>query len=76
MRESVTRSVSELCILLLHNSVLQQCATVVRQNMGCLYRLGEAVGLLDMIRAFAHKITISEHYGARGVVCYREAHTA
>ncbi|KAJ2475080.1 MutS protein msh4 [Coemansia sp. RSA 2320] len=47
-------------INLLAEKAIQEVAAVIRQNIAVLYRVSEAIALLDMLVSFAHHCTLSE----------------
>ncbi|KAJ2327967.1 MutS protein msh4, partial [Coemansia sp. RSA 2681] len=47
-------------INLLTEKAIHDVASVIRQNIAVLYRVSEAVALLDMLVSFAHHCTVSE----------------
>ena len=41
--------------------VVTELLNDIRDNVGCLYKLSEAVAMVDMLQSFAHACTISNY---------------
>lgn len=49
--------------------MIEGLVTEIRKHLGCLYRLSEALALLDMLLSFANHVTLHDDYGIRVLFC-------
>ncbi|XP_055959284.1 mutS protein homolog 4 [Patella vulgata] len=59
LNDRVKESLQE--IYLMTNVVVTELLKDVRQHVGCLYKLSEAVSMIDMLVSFAHACTLSSY---------------